>query len=347
MSRIHARRGRAAAAPAAVPIAAPAPGKPNDARPGDPTTPAVAATAAPRAPLAALQAFAEAARLGSFKLAAEALYRTPSAVSHQVRSLEAALGQPLFVRGHRTVALTPAGRTLARRLQRGFGHIHAAWAEAQQPAVRVLGLSMAPGFAATYVLPRLAELQARVPGWRLDVESTGERADLAAGRIQVAVRFGPPPRPARDSGVEARLLRREHSVAVGAPALFDARGRLVGGFERATLLGLAQQPAIWSQALKSIGVRHRGHVLLFDALTPLMEAAEQGLGLALSPASVLAGRIAGGRLRAVPGTRFDNGWGYWLLMRTDGPRRAAVQAVAEWLASAATTAADAGDAAST
>jgi DNA-binding transcriptional LysR family regulator len=62
-----------------------------------------------------------------------------------------------------------------------------------------------------------------------------------------------------------------------------------------------------------------------------MEAAEQGLGLALSPASVVRQRIERGVLKAVPGVSFDNGWGYWLLTRPLGPLRRPVEEVAAWL----------------
>ena len=63
-------------------------------------------------PLTALRAFHAAGRLGSFQAAARALAVTPSAISHQVRSLEAWLGQPLFTRGARRIDLTKAGRAL-------------------------------------------------------------------------------------------------------------------------------------------------------------------------------------------------------------------------------------------
>lgn len=299
--------------------------------------PALAPAHAARLPLAALQAFAVAARTASFKLAAEALFRTPSAVSHQVRELETSLGTPLFERGHRSVALTPAGRALARVVQRSFTQMQQALEATREAATRqqpALVMSMAPGFAATYVLPRWRELQAQVPGWRLELESTAERADLGGGRVMLAVRFCPPPRPPRGSGVAAQLLLADPSLVVAAPRLFTARGALRGGVGRATLLSLAAQPRLWAQVLAEQGLVHEGNHLSFDSQTSLMEACEQGLGLALTPASVVREKLARRSLQAVPGIRLENNWGYWLLARSGKAPPATCEAlarVAAWL----------------
>ncbi|MBN1238111.1 MAG: LysR family transcriptional regulator, partial [Gammaproteobacteria bacterium] len=71
----------------------------------------------------ALRAFEAAARLGSFKAAAEELHVTPTAVSHQIKALETRLGRPLFERNTRSIALTAAGRKVAPVLTRAFRSI--------------------------------------------------------------------------------------------------------------------------------------------------------------------------------------------------------------------------------
>ena len=63
-------------------------------------------------PLRELQAFESAARLLSFRKAAEELSVTPTAVSHQIRLLERYCGQPLFQRQPRPLQLTTAGAQL-------------------------------------------------------------------------------------------------------------------------------------------------------------------------------------------------------------------------------------------
>jgi len=74
-------------------------------------------------PLTTLAAFEAAARLGSFKSAADELNVTPGAVSHQVKALETEIGAALFHRRHRGVDLTPDGIALFEVLARGFGDI--------------------------------------------------------------------------------------------------------------------------------------------------------------------------------------------------------------------------------
>jgi DNA-binding transcriptional LysR family regulator len=77
----------------------------------------------------ALRAFEAAARVGSFMLAADELHLTPSAISHQVRDLEAYFGQPLFVRRHRRVELTMEGQALLRGISSPFRQIEAVCAQ--------------------------------------------------------------------------------------------------------------------------------------------------------------------------------------------------------------------------
>lgn len=77
--------------------------------------------------LAAMRAFEAAARLRSFKAAAQELNRTPSAVSHGIRRPQSDLGQQLFVRNHRQVQLTATGRTLLEYVSRGFGELSVAY----------------------------------------------------------------------------------------------------------------------------------------------------------------------------------------------------------------------------
>ena len=71
-------------------------------------------------PLSAVRLFETAARLLSFKAAAEELHVTPSAVSHGVRTLEDWLGVELFVRGRRSLSLTEAGERFLRPVQQAF-----------------------------------------------------------------------------------------------------------------------------------------------------------------------------------------------------------------------------------
>src|SRR5688572_25377374 len=95
-------------------------------------------------PLGALRAFEAAARHLSFKRAAGELGVTPTAISHQIRLLEATLGSPLFVRGTRRIDLTPAGRRLYPVLRDGFDAFEESITEFRRPRREVLTLSATP-----------------------------------------------------------------------------------------------------------------------------------------------------------------------------------------------------------
>ncbi len=140
-------------------------------------------------PLGTLRGFEAAARLGSFHKAAEELHLTQSAISQQIRSLEAYLEQPLFLRSGRSVSLTDAGHDFLSTTQ----------ALLQQLAVGVrrlgqyrkpnqLVLNTTPTFARHWLLPRLADFRQRHPEVDLWIFSTDEVPDMASQTIDLAVR---------------------------------------------------------------------------------------------------------------------------------------------------------------
>ena len=140
-------------------------------------------------PLGTLRGFEAAARLGSFHKAAEELHLTQSAISQQIRSLEAYLEQPLFFRSGRSVSLTDAGHDFLSTTQ----------ALLQQLAVGVrrlgqyrkpnqLVLNTTPTFARHWLLPRLADFRQQHPEVDLWIFSTDEVPDMASQTIDLAVR---------------------------------------------------------------------------------------------------------------------------------------------------------------
>ena len=106
--------------------------------------------------LNALRAFEAAARHASMAKAAEELFVSPSALSHQIRGLEAFLGVKLFERRSRQIVLTVTGKALYPGLHLGFQHILDAVDSLRTRADdEVLVVSTPPGFAAKWLAPRL------------------------------------------------------------------------------------------------------------------------------------------------------------------------------------------------
>ena len=117
-------------------------------------------------PLSALRAFEAAARHLSAKRAAQELHVTPTAISHQVRQLEEALGAPLFLRKPRQLQLTPQGRELLAVLRESFDAIADIVERVRaRPARRSVTLSATPAIAARLLLPWVCILRDTHPSW--------------------------------------------------------------------------------------------------------------------------------------------------------------------------------------
>lgn len=281
---------------------------------------------APPLPLAALRAFEAAARLGSFRDAAGAIGLTPSAISHHVRDLEGTLGTALFLRGHRSLALTEAGKTLAAELTPALARVAAAYRAAR--ADRALRLSAAPLFAARFLLPRLSELVALLPGTRIEVESGIAPVDLAGGRYDLALRFGPTPEPA----LPAIDLGGGGLIVVGAATLLASTPHTgAAALAHLPLLSLTRHPNAWATLRKSLGQPGPGRELFFDSLEGILRGAETGLGLALVPPRVCQDQLRAGTLAQLLPHRFDNGWRYWLIAKPNALPGSQLETLATWL----------------
>lgn len=129
-------------------------------------------------PLNALRTFEAAARLGSFKAAAEELSVTPAAISHQVKTLETCVGAKLFKRSGQGVALIEEGELLYRQAHRALLDIRRSL-EAFYPdaAPQTLTIST-PGLAAAWLIPRLGGFYRSFPQFNVRVDTRNELVDL-------------------------------------------------------------------------------------------------------------------------------------------------------------------------
>jgi LysR family transcriptional regulator, glycine cleavage system transcriptional activator len=163
--------------------------------------------------LKALQTFESAARLGSFKAAANELSVTTTAVSHQIRALESQLGLKLFKRHVRAISLTPTGEFLSSRISPGFRMIDGALQELSSIEAR-LCVTTTPAFAANWLAPRQAAFGRTFAGIRLSVETGHEPIDLDRHRdIGLAIRYSN-----RCPHADASLLARERFAVFGTPS---------------------------------------------------------------------------------------------------------------------------------
>lgn len=165
--------------------------------------------------LPALRAFEAAARLSSFKQAADELAVTATAVSHRIRALEEEIGCRLFVRKTRAVDLTPEGRSLYSAVREGFDTIAAGVEKLRQRARPLVKLSTTPAFAAKWLVPRLAAFQAQHPNIDVHVHASNRPVDLSAQAIDIAIRYG----QGRYEGMKSTLLLQDRFAPVASPSL--------------------------------------------------------------------------------------------------------------------------------
>src|SRR5580700_805680 len=142
-------------------------------------------------PLSGLRAFDAAARLGSFRAAADALGVTPSAVSHQIKALEREIASPLFHRRGRDVVLSEAGASLAPYVRQGFLAFDRGTAivrgRARARQIRVSALAL---FSQTILIPNLAKFSERWPDYDVRIEATTRYVDFDRDDVDLAIRYG-------------------------------------------------------------------------------------------------------------------------------------------------------------
>lgn len=144
-----------------------------------------------RVSLKAIQAFDAAARLSSFALAAEELFVTPSAVSHQIKLLEEQIGVRLFHRVHRSVVLTDAGRRYAEEVAAAFARIETATRNAGRTEKSdILTVHSAPSIAAQWLMPRLARFSALYPDIDVRIHASTDLVNLTDERVDIDIRYG-------------------------------------------------------------------------------------------------------------------------------------------------------------
>lgn len=248
-------------------------------------------------PLNALRAFEAAGRLGSFKEAAAELHVTPGAVSQHVRLLEAWLGAPLFDRQNRRVALTPAAQAYLEAIGPLFEQLAQATARygVPQTASRTLSVNAPATFTLRWLVPRLAKFRAGHPDVEVKVETSNGPLESLSEEHDIIIRGGP------DTfyGYAMRPFLTEERLPVCSPALLQRVPlRSPGDLRQHTLLHTSSLPRLWPDWLASARLAdlRPAAVLTFDHFYLTLQAAIDGIGVAMGPTALVADDLAAGRL---------------------------------------------------
>jgi len=245
-------------------------------------------------PLAALRAFEAAARHVSYSRAAEELNLTHGAISFQMRALKETLGVDLFKRSGRRMVLTAEGQRLFGYVRDGFARLEQGMEDVRAAGRgQMLTVSVHPGLASYWVIPRLADFQRLHPEIDVSLLPNTALVDFAREEIDMALRYGPGNWP----GLVAVKLMDEEVFPVASPRFNKgALPRQPRDLADLPLLRDARQP--WSDWFKSIGLDwpepDRGPI--YNEPSLVLQAAVTGHGVALARGALARPEIDAGHL---------------------------------------------------
>jgi len=264
-------------------------------------------------PLAPLRQFEAAARQGSFKDAALELGLTASAVSHGIRTLEDWLGAPLFARERGGLMLTDAGAAFLPRVRDALEQIaDAASGVAHLAGTSRLRISVAAGFGTLWLLPRLAGFSRENPDVAVDIDTSRRAVALPGAGIDVAIRMA----SAAPAAAWSELLVRERFVPVAHPD--RAAGiREASQLDPDDLIHVTTVSEDWPAWAAAAGypVPDPTRGARIDGIALAVDAAAQGLGIAIGRLPLVDDALSAGRLVPVLGPPVEMTTGYWLLCR--------------------------------
>jgi LysR family glycine cleavage system transcriptional activator len=287
--------------------------------------------------LNALRAFEAAARHQSFSGAAEELSVTPAAVGQLVRSLESWLGAPLFTRassGAARLMATDAARRALPDIREGFDRLDLGLARLKEASPqRTLTVTISPAFAAKWLLPRIDRFQSLHPDIDLLLDTNLRPMDFLADRIDIGVRYGAGKWP----GLTAVKLMDEQVFPVCSPALQGLRKP--ADLSRFTLIHDLSMPArsgfpTWRHWLDAAGQGSvpTAHGLRINNSAAVLQAAIDGMGVALARSVMVRDDLAAGRLQRPFGEKnVMAALAYYAVYRPETQDMPQIAAFRDWL----------------
>jgi DNA-binding transcriptional LysR family regulator len=298
-----------------------------------------------------LRAFDAVARHLNFRVAAEEMALTQSAVSRQIQALEHEVGTALFLRHTRSVELTSAGSLLHRAAGASLERIDSAVRQIRQSTGRKsVSITTWASFASMWLIPRLEAFQREHPDIDIRIDATDAVVDLSTADVDVALRC------TASSSVPAGAIRMfgEQLTAVASPWLLKSQPiATMADLAHCTLIEdseahMARHHSWYSwphwlsafsptTSLAKSGTTSKSHLqpkrwLYFNYTHQMAQAALTGQGVALARLPLVAESLAnGGLVEVLPSMRLNSPLAYWLLIAPRSSARPEVRAFCDWL----------------
>jgi LysR family transcriptional regulator, glycine cleavage system transcriptional activator len=284
-----------------------------------------------------LRAFESAARHLSFTNAAAELNVTQTAISHQIKRLEEELGIPLFIRQNRALALTPQARDYLPGVRAAFNDLRLATDRLlRKDNDHVLTVSTLASLAAKWLLPKLSAFQAAHPNIDVRITTSTGMVDFKSGDVDAAIRYG----RGRWPGLRADWLTADQLFPVCSPALLqgDWPLRTPQDLAHHTLLhssgGYDDDWRLWLTAAGLPTDISKQPGLSFDMIFMTLQAAIDGLGVAVGRTTYVEGDLANGRLVVPFQISLPADAGFYLVSPETASHAPKLVAFREWLLAA-------------
>lgn len=289
-------------------------------------------------PLHSLMVFEAAAREQNFSRAARELHVSQAAVSQQVRALEDYLGTALFRRAGRGVELTRQGAALQQRVDSALSYL----VDAVQSASSMTGpvgvsISANTAMSHLWLSPAINAFRRHYhdEAFYLRMVTSDHSQDLLIDNIDIALLYDSPPQP----GWHLQPLFEECLFPVASPNYLDRHGRTLETPEALLMHKLLDFERIepnwvnWRQWFERLGLSV-GELVpegVFNSYSMLIDAAEQGHGIALGTAYQIDEKLSAGSLERIGQDSVVTGRHYWLALRQASYASFEAKLLADWL----------------
>ncbi len=282
-------------------------------------------------PLNALKAFEASARHLSFTRAAEELFVTQAAISHQIKSLEEFLAIKLFMRKNRSLLLTEEGQSYYLDIKDVFNALHDATerllARGEKGAITV---SLQPSFAIQWLVPRLNAFNALNPDIDVRIKAVDQPDGSLTEDVDIAIYYG----RGKWTNVNAEKLHTEHLVPVCSPLLLQGKKQIntLEDLTHHTLLHDTSRRD-WKRWFKEANIKgtNVNHGPIFSHSSMVLQAAVYGQGIALAQSVLAKPDIVAGRLVAPVSHTLVSKNAFYIVCREHQVDNGKIAAFREWV----------------
>ncbi len=286
--------------------------------------------------LRALRAFEAAARHLSFQDAAEELGLSPSAVSHQIRTLEFYLQTKLFERHAHSITLTNDGAELYPGLHSGFKQISESIRNVRATSAEgKITISAGPAIAAKFITPKLYLFEELWPALQIELLTSTETVDLKTKSVDVAIRYG----GGQYEDLDSTLLLNEFHAPMCSPDLLSQEVNGLSNLEEvlnhpllhddaAQLAGNAPGWPDWFDMHDLEGKDSGRH---FNQADHAIQAAIDGAGILMGRVAIAAPDLIAGRLVLPFEKKIRSPFSYYFVTRRDRMKEKHISVFREWL----------------